>query len=92
MTGSCEACGQQPGMSAWRVSEGSTGLTNLPILFSYFYMDFISKFFLPETFIPLSTKHFGQCCGSGMIYPRSGYSFEFSEFRIHADPYPTYIY
>ena len=32
-----------------------------------------------------------QCCGSGMIYFGSGSSFEFSEFRIHADPDPTYI-
>ena len=30
-----------------------------------------------------------QC--SGMIYSGSGSSFEFSEFRIHADPDPTYI-
>ena len=36
-----------------------------------------------------------QCCGSGMIYSGSGsgYSLEFSEFRIqaNADPDPTYI-
>ena len=32
-----------------------------------------------------------QCCGSETIHSRSGSSFEFSEFRIHADPDPTYI-
>ena len=39
---------------------------------------------------------FFQCCGSGMIYSGSGYSFEFSsgsrqKIRVHADPDPTYI-
>ena len=33
---------------------------------------------------------FRQCCGSGMIYSGSGSSFEFSEFRIHADPDPQH--
>ena len=30
------------------------------------------------------SKKLKQCCGSGMIYSRSGSSFEFTEFRIQA--------